>query len=52
MGEEALDTVKVLCPSVGECQDQEVRVYVLVSRGEVEKGFGVFGGETKKEDDI
>jgi hypothetical protein len=23
MGREALDPVKVLCPSVGECQDQE-----------------------------
>jgi hypothetical protein len=23
MGEEALGPVKVLCPSIGECQDQE-----------------------------
>jgi hypothetical protein len=23
MGEEALDPVKVLCPSIGECQDLE-----------------------------
>jgi hypothetical protein len=26
MGEEALGSVKVLCPSIGECQGQEVRV--------------------------
>jgi hypothetical protein len=31
--EEALGPVKALCPSVGECQDQETGVSGLVSRG-------------------
>jgi hypothetical protein len=30
---EALGPVKVLCPSIGECQDQEVGVGGLVSSG-------------------
>jgi hypothetical protein len=34
MGGEALGTVKVLCPSIGECQGQEVGVGRLGSRGE------------------
>jgi hypothetical protein len=38
---EALGPVKALCPSVGECQGQEVRVGELVSRGREE---GVGGG--------
>ena len=42
MGGEALGPVKVLCPSIGECQVQEVG---LVSRGRGEE-IGVFGGET------
>jgi hypothetical protein len=29
---EALDLVKVLCPSVGKCQDREVGVVGLVIR--------------------
>jgi hypothetical protein len=33
MGGEALGPVKVLCPSVGECQDQEAGVGGLISRG-------------------
>jgi hypothetical protein len=33
MGGEALGPVKVLCPSVGECQDRELGVGVLVSGG-------------------
>jgi hypothetical protein len=33
MGGEALGPVKALCPSVGECQGQEVGVAGLVSRG-------------------
>jgi hypothetical protein len=33
MGGEALRHVKALCPSVGECQGQEVGVGGLVSRG-------------------
>jgi hypothetical protein len=31
---EALSLVKTRCPSVWECQDREVGVDVLVSRGE------------------
>ena len=31
--EEILGPVKVLCPSIGECQGQEVGVGGLVSRG-------------------
>ena len=41
MGEEALDPVKALCLSVGECQGQEVGVGGLVSRGRWE-GIGSF----------
>ena len=43
MGGGALGPVKVLCPSVGECQGQEVGVGELVSRvrgeGRGDKGF-------------
>ena len=38
MGGEALSPVKVLCPSVGECQGQEVGVGALESRG---RGKGI-----------
>jgi hypothetical protein len=53
MGGEALDPVKVLCPSVGECQDREAGVSELVSMGRGEEGrreWGeeVCGGETWK----
>ena len=41
MREEALGPVKALSPSVGECQDQEVGVGGLVSRGSGE-GIGRF----------
>jgi hypothetical protein len=33
MGGEALGSVKVLCPSIGQCQGQEAEVGGLVSRG-------------------
>ena len=33
MGGDTLGSVKALCPSVGECQNQEVGVGELVSRG-------------------
>jgi hypothetical protein len=33
MGREALGPVKVICPSIGECQDHEAGVDVLVSMG-------------------
>jgi hypothetical protein len=41
--------VKAQGPSVGECQDREVGVGRLVSRG---MGYGVFRGETRKRNDI
>jgi hypothetical protein len=47
MGEEALGLVKILCPSIGECQGQEVRVGSLGSRGRV-----FFGEENRKGDSI
>jgi hypothetical protein len=51
MGREALGPVEVLCPSIGECQGQEVELSRLVSRGRAE-GIGVFRGETRKGDSI
>jgi hypothetical protein len=49
----ALGLVKVLCPSVGECQGQEAGVGGLVSRG---RGKGIWGRgfqrETRKGDNI
>ena len=41
MRREALGPVKARCPSVGGCQDREVGVGVLVSRGEG-NGMGGF----------
>jgi hypothetical protein len=41
MGGESLGPVKALCPSIGECQGQEVGVVGLVSRGNGE-GIGAF----------
>jgi hypothetical protein len=43
MGGEALGLVKILCPSIGECQGQEAGVGGLVSRGRRE-GIGNFRG--------
>jgi hypothetical protein len=40
-----------LCPSVGECQNQEEGVGGLVIRGREERIWG-FGGETEKVDNI
>ena len=40
MGGAALGPVKVICPSVGECQDREAGVGGLVSRG---RGEGIGG---------
>jgi hypothetical protein len=51
MGGEALGPVKVLCPSIGECQGQEAGAGGLVSRGSRE-GIGVFRGEARKGDNI
>jgi hypothetical protein len=41
MGGEALSPVKVLCPSIGECQGQEAGVGGLGNkgRGEGDRGF-------------
>ena len=39
MGEEALGLVKILCPNIGECQGQELRVGGLVNMGKRE-GIG------------
>jgi hypothetical protein len=36
---EALGFVKVLCPSIGECQGQEAGMGGLVSRGRGDRGF-------------
>ena len=46
MGGEALGPVKALCPSVGECLGQEVRVGGLVSRG---SGEGIREGGCQRE---
>jgi hypothetical protein len=37
VGGEALGPLKVICPSIGECQGQEVEVGRLVSRGRSER---------------
>ena len=47
MGGEALGPVKAQCPSVGECQDREVGVGGLVSRGR-EDGIGGFQREKEE----
>jgi hypothetical protein len=41
---EPLGSVKALCPSIGECQGQEVGMGGLVSRGREEGIRGDFGG--------
>jgi hypothetical protein len=46
---EALGLVKILRPSIGECQGQEVRVGGLGTRGRSE-GIEDFGEETRKGD--
>jgi hypothetical protein len=47
MGGEAFDPVKVLCPSIGECQGQEVGVGGLMNRRRGE-GIGVLEGKLGK----
>ena len=44
MGGEALGPIKVLCPSIGECQGQDAGVGGLGSRGR-EEGIGGFQRE-------
>jgi hypothetical protein len=48
MGGEALGPMKVQCPSVGECQDQEVGVGGLVSRGRGERIGGFLNGNREE----
>jgi hypothetical protein len=49
MGEEALGPVKALCPSVGECKDQEAGMGELVSKGNKERiGGGGFWRENQE----
>jgi hypothetical protein len=48
MGGETFGPVKIICPSVGECQGQEAGMGGLVSRGRGE----VFRRETRKGDNI
>jgi hypothetical protein len=48
MGEEALGSVKALCPSLGECQSREVGVGGLMSRGEGEWYRGLSEGKPGK----
>jgi hypothetical protein len=48
MGGEALGPVKVLCPSIEECQGQEAGVGRLVSRG-VGEDSGAWDGNQGKE---
>jgi hypothetical protein len=48
---EAVGLVKILGPSIGECQGQEVGVGRLGSRGRGE-GIGIFKEETRKGDSI
>jgi hypothetical protein len=40
--------VKVLCPSIGECQDREVGVCGLVSRGRRDGTEGFSEGKREK----
>jgi hypothetical protein len=47
MGGEALGPGRAQCPSVGECQDREVRVGRLLSRVRG-NGIGGFWGGTRK----
>jgi hypothetical protein len=47
MGGVALGSVKVQCPSVGECQDSEAGVGGLVSRG---RGIGIGGFQRENQE--
>ena len=48
MGGEALGPVKVLCPSIGECQGQEAGVGRLGSRGRRERIRGFWRGHQER----
>jgi hypothetical protein len=49
MGGETLGPVKALCPSIGECQDQEAGVGGLVSRRRWERIGGFQRGNQERE---
>jgi hypothetical protein len=51
MGGEALGPVKVLCLSIGECQEHEWE-WVGWGAGGGRRELGIFRGETRKEDNI
>ena len=51
MGGKALGPLKALGPSIGECQDQEWE-WVVCAAGGGRRGKGIFGGETRKGDNI
>jgi hypothetical protein len=48
MGGEALGSMKVLCPSIGACQGQEVGVGGLVTRGRGGGDRGFLEGKPDK----
>jgi hypothetical protein len=48
MGGEALGPVKVLCPSIGDCQGQEAGLGGLVSKGSVEEIGGFWRGNQER----
>jgi hypothetical protein len=48
MGGEALGPMKVLCPSVGDCQGQEAGKDGLVSRGRGIRDSGFSEGRLRK----
>jgi hypothetical protein len=50
MGGGALDLVKIICPSIGDCQGQEAGVGGLGSRAG--EGYRDFLRETRKGDNI
>ena len=47
MGREALGFVKIICPSIGECQGQEAGSGWVGEQGEGE-GIGYFEEDTRK----
>jgi hypothetical protein len=49
MGGEVLSPVKVLCPNIGDCQDQEAEVSGLVSRERWGRDRGFSKGKLGKE---
>jgi hypothetical protein len=50
IGGEAVGPVRAQCPIVGECQDQELGVDGLMSRGEGERIWGFQQGNQERVD--